>query len=164
MEQQLSEVALRLGGLVAIGRVPAPSHGRGHRNSGIRRRNLQIGDSANLLADELAQLHGAGALSGGASAQGYEQKPERSRARYLRLQQMPVNRLGRRRVPLSITRGLLGVLLVHMSTDVSPYLGFCSLATASSYVLTALRVRQAAFQSIGGVRGSRYLIEERRYS
>jgi hypothetical protein len=65
MEQQLPEVALRLGGLVAIGRVPRPRHRRGHGNGRIRRRNRQFIDSADLLADELAQLHGAIALSGG---------------------------------------------------------------------------------------------------
>src|SRR5260221_13902690 len=68
VEQQLSEVALRIGGLVAIGCVPRPRHRRGHRNGGIRRRNLQFLDSADLLADEPAQLLGAVALSGGDSA------------------------------------------------------------------------------------------------
>src|SRR5260221_5293651 len=37
VEQQLSEVALRIGGLVAIGCVPGPRHRRGHPDGGIRR-------------------------------------------------------------------------------------------------------------------------------
>src|SRR4029077_149559 len=81
-------------------RVPAPSHGRGHRNSGIRRRNLQFIDSADLLADELAQLDGAVALSRGESA---AQDGNSQGAGHLFQEPMAIDRLRGRRISLSIS-------------------------------------------------------------
>src|SRR5215813_7870922 len=55
VEEQFSEVALRLGCLKA--------RSRRHGYAGVSGRNLQFIDSPNLLTDELAQLGGAVALS-----------------------------------------------------------------------------------------------------
>ncbi len=60
VEQLLPKVAFRLGGLVAVGRVPAPSHRRGHGNVGIRRRHCQLVKSADRRGDVPA--HGIGAV------------------------------------------------------------------------------------------------------
>jgi hypothetical protein len=63
----------------------------------ILRRHLQLFDSADLLADELAQLSWAVALSGGNSAKhGNEHEPGCSSAGYQILKEMAVNRRGRR--------------------------------------------------------------------
>jgi hypothetical protein len=57
VEELLAKVALRLGGLVAISHLTNRRDGQG--NFGIRRRNLQLIDSTNLLVDEVPQPFGA---------------------------------------------------------------------------------------------------------
>src|SRR5262245_47013247 len=90
VKEQFAEVPFRLSGSKA--RIHGTIRLSGQGNVSIRRRNLQFVDASNLLVDEPAQLRGAVALSGGESAPGYEKKPERSRTRYVRLEEMQVNR------------------------------------------------------------------------